>query len=107
MKAKGKNNKDLMTELDYYSRPFITVNTNGLDSIELYRTVSQFELSDYELGEEPIDQENDLPFRLDHYKKRSQSKPPVRAEMFVVPQIVKPYEVKSVGLLLSFPIFSR
>jgi len=106
MKAKSKDNKELMTDLDFYSRPYITVNTNGLDSIELYRTVTQFELSDYEVGDVAEDQENDLPFRLDHYKKRAESKPPLRAEMFVVPQIVKPYEVKSIGLLLSFPIFA-
>ncbi|RME90092.1 MAG: hypothetical protein D6767_07380, partial [Candidatus Hydrogenedentota bacterium] len=106
LKAKGKTVKEIITELDKYSSPYIQVNPDGIECIELFRTVSNFELSDYEVGDEPKDQDNDLPPRLDHFKKRSMSKPPVRAEMFTAPQVVKPYELKTMGLLLSFPLFS-
>lgn len=106
LQSKNMSIKEAMTELDNYSRPYIKADIEGLESIELYRTVTQFELSDYETGDEPEDQNNDLPYRLDHYKKRSLLKPPVRAEMFEAPQIVKAYQLKSIGLLLSIPIFA-
>jgi hypothetical protein len=51
------------------------------------------------------EQVNDLPNRLDHYKKRAEIVPSISVENFEVPAICKPYEMISIGVLLGFPIF--
>ncbi len=48
---------------------------------------------------------NDLPERLDHYKKREMAVPNISVETFEVPNLCKPYEMISIGILLGLPIF--
>jgi hypothetical protein len=98
--------KKLLEKLDTFSRPYISIESSGLDSMEYYRTVSNFSLNTYEEGEDGSkEQVNDLPNRLDHYKKRAEIVPSISVENFEVPAICKPYEMISIGVLLGFPIF--
>lgn len=96
----------LLEKLDGFSRPYIYLDTSGLSSMEYYRTVSNFKLNTYEDGDEPeTGAPNDLPSRLNHYKKREKSEPVISVETFEVPNLCKPYEMISIGVLLGFPIF--
>jgi hypothetical protein len=98
--------KRLLERLDNFSRPYISVDSNGLESVEYYRTVSNFPLNTYEDGEDDSNpQENDLPERMDHYKKRAISNPNISVENFEAAAICKPYELISIGLLLGFPVY--
>jgi hypothetical protein len=98
--------KRLLEKLDHYSRPYIYLNANDLAAMEYYRTVTNFALNTYEEGEDPESAaENDLPSRLNHYKKRSQSIPNISVETFVVPNLCKPYEIISIGILLGYPLY--
>ncbi len=96
----------LLEKLDGFSRPYIYLDTSGLSSVEYYRTVSNFKLNTYEDGDEPDKgTPNDLPSRLNHYKKREKADPDISVETFEVPNLCKPYEIISIGVLLGFPIF--
>ncbi len=96
----------LLEKLDGFSRPYIYLDPSGLTSVEYYRTVSNFKLNTYEDGDEPDRGEpNDLPSRLNHYKKRETADPDISVETFEVPNLCKPYEIISIGVLLGFPIF--
>ncbi|MCC5816698.1 MAG: hypothetical protein JJT78_18255 [Leptospira sp.] len=98
--------KKLLERLDNFSRPYISVDSNGLDSVEYYRTVSNFQLNTHEEGEDALlAQENDLPARMDHYKKRAITVPNISVENFEAPSICKPYELISIGILLGFPVY--
>jgi hypothetical protein len=96
----------LLEKLDGFSRPYIYLDNSGLSSIEYYRTVTTFKLNTYEDGDEPDKgAPNDLPSRLNHYKKREIAEPNISVETFEVPNLCKPYEMISIGVLLGFPIF--
>jgi len=96
----------LLEKLDGFSRPYIYLDTTGLSSVEYYRTVANFKLNTYEDGDEPDKgAPNDLPSRLNHYKKRENADPNISVENFEVPNLCKPYEMISIGVLLGFPIF--
>jgi hypothetical protein len=98
--------KKLFDKLDTYSRPYIKIDPNGTDSMEYYRTVTNFPLNTYEEGDDSeVPQANDLPTRMDHYVKRSQSVPDISVETFEAPTVCKPYEMISIGILLGFPVF--
>lgn len=98
--------KKLLEKLDTFSRPYISVEASGLDSMEYYRTVTNFALNTYEDGDDETKaQENDLPTRLDHYKKRSSIVPAISVENFESTSICKPYEMISIGILLGVPIY--
>ncbi len=103
---KGIPAKKLFEKLDGYSRPYIYTDTNGLSSMEYYRVVTNFQLDTYEAGDD-IDagKANNLPSRMDHYKKRESAEPNISVETFEVPNLCKPYEMISIGILLGFPIF--
>jgi len=74
--------------------------------MEYYRTVSDFKLNIYDEGDEPdAAAPNDLPARLNHYKKREKAEPHISVETFEAPNLCKPYEIISIGVLLGFPIF--
>ncbi len=96
----------LLEKLDSYSRPYIFLDANGLNSMEYYRNVSNFPINTYEDGDEVTEGAgNDLPSRMDHYRKRESAVPNISVETFEVPNLVKPYEIISIGMLLGFPIF--
>lgn len=96
----------LLEKLDGFSRPYIYLDTSGLSSVEYYRTVSNFKINTYEDGDDPDSGEpNDLPSRLNHYRKRENADPNISVENFEVPNLCKPYEMISIGMLLGFPIF--
>jgi len=96
----------LLEKLDTYSRPYIYADCSGLNAMEYYRTVTNFQLDTYEEGDEPgTAKSNDLPERMNHYKKREIAHPPVSVETFQVPNLCKPYEMISMGILLGFPIY--
>ncbi len=95
----------LLEKLDSYSRPYIFIDPSGLNSMEYYRVVTNFELNTYEEGDDPSDTKNDLPSRLNHYKKRESAVPNISVETFEVPNLCKPYEMISIGLMLGYPIF--
>ncbi|WCL48369.1 tubulin-like doman-containing protein [Leptospira sp. GIMC2001] len=98
--------KRLLERLDNFSRPYISVDSTGLESVEYYRTVSNFPLNTYEEGDDiNFVQENDLPARMDHYKKRAESSPNISVENFEAPSVCKPYEMISLGILLGFPVY--
>ncbi len=98
--------RKLLEKLDTFSRPYIYLDGTGLQSMEYYRTITNFKLNTYEVGEDPEKNEpNDLPSRMDHYKKREAAQPNVSVETFEVPNLCKPYEMISIGVLLGFPIF--
>lgn len=98
--------KKLFEKLDMYSRPYIKIDANGTDSMEYYRTVTNFPLNTYEEGESADGaQANDLPTRMDHYTKRSNSIPDISVETFEAPTVCKPYEMISIGIMLGYPIF--
>jgi hypothetical protein len=96
----------LLEKLDGFSRPYIYLDNSGLSSVEYFRTVTNFPLNTYEDGDEPDKgTPNDLPPRLNHYKKRENADPDISVETFEVPNLCKPYEMISIGVLLGFPIF--
>ncbi len=96
----------LLEKLDSYSRPYIFLDANGLQSMEYYRTITNFGLNSYEDGDDPNSGNgNDLPSRMDHYKKRESAVPNISVETFEVPNMCKPYEMISIGMLLGFPIY--
>ncbi|MBR30575.1 MAG: hypothetical protein CMN77_04630 [Spirochaetaceae bacterium] len=98
--------KSLLTKLDTYSRPYTSANFNGLRSMEYFRAVTQFPLNVFEEGDSaPERAQNDLPPRMDHYTKRSTVSPNISVECFEVPNLVKPYEIISMGIVLGFPLF--
>ncbi len=98
--------KKLFDKLDVYSRPYIKFDPTGTDAMEYYRTVTNFPLNTYEEGDDPgVAQANDLPSRMDHYKKRSQSSPDISVETFEAPSVCKPYEMLTIGIMLGYPIF--
>lgn len=98
--------RKLLEKLDTFSRPYIYLDAMGLQSMEYYRTITNFKLNTYEVGDDPDKNEpNDLPSRMDHYKKREVAQPNVSVETFEVPNLCKPYEMISIGVLLGFPIF--
>ena len=98
--------RKLLEKLDTFSRPYIYIEPTGLESMEYYRTVTNFRLSTYEEGDDPsTSTPNDLPARLDHYKKRESAQPNISVETFEVPNLCKPYEIISMGVLLGYPIF--
>lgn len=98
--------KKLLEKLDTYSRPYVKIDAFGTDSMEYYRTVTNFPLNTYEEGDDPgVDQTNDLPSRMDHYLKRSKVEPDISVETFEAPTICKPYEMISIGILLGYPIY--
>jgi len=95
----------LLEKLDSYSRPYIYIDPTGLNSMEYYRVISNFELNTYEEGDDPEIAKNDLPTRLNHYRKRETAAPNISVETFEVPNLCKPYEMISIGLVLGYPIF--
>jgi len=96
----------LLEKLDGFSRPYIYLDTSGLNAMEYYRTVTNFKLNTYEDGDEADKgASNDLPQRLNHYKKREIAEPDISVENFEVPNLCKSYEMISIGVLLGFPIF--
>ena len=98
--------KKLLEKLDGYSRPYIYIDPTGLESMEYYRTVTNFPIDTYEGGDDPGEGAvNDLPERMDHYKKRELAQPNISVETFEVPNLCKPYEIISIGILLGYPIF--
>ncbi len=98
--------RKLLEKLDTFSRPYIYADTTGLNGMEYYRTVTNFKLDTYEEGDDPDKSSpNDLPSRMDHYKKRESAMPNISVETFEVPNLCKPYEMISIGILLGFPIF--
>ncbi len=98
--------RKLLEKLDTYSRPYIYADTTGISGMEYYRTVTNFKLNTYETGDDPEKSEpNDLPDRMDHYKKRESALPNISIETFEVPNLCKPYEIISMGILLGIPIF--
>ena len=98
--------RKLLEKLDHFSRPYLNVDATGLQSVEYYRTITNFKLNTHEEGDDPDSgYENDLPPRLDHYKKRDSALPQISVETFEVPNFCKPYEMISIGILLGFPIF--
>ncbi len=98
--------RKLLEKLDAFSRPYIYIDATGLQSMEYYRTVTNFKLNTYEVGDDPSKNEpNDLPSRMDHYKKREAAQPNISVETFEVPNLCKPYEMISIGVVLGFPIF--
>jgi hypothetical protein len=98
--------RKLLEKLDTFSRPYIYLDAMGLQSMEYYRTITNFKLNTYEEGEDPDKAgTNDLPSRMDHYKKREAALPNISVETFEVPNLCKSYEMISIGVLLGFPIF--
>ncbi len=98
--------RKLLEKLDTYSRPYIYADTTGCSSMEYYRTITNFKLDTYEEGDDPqTSAPNDLPSRMDHYRKRERAIPNISVETFEVPNLCKPYEMISIGILLGFPIF--
>ena len=98
--------RKLLEKLDTYSRPYIYVDGTGLNAMEYYRTITNFQLDTYEVGDDPDKSSpNNLPSRMDHYKKRESAIPNISVETFEVPNLCKPYEIISIGILLGFPIF--
>jgi len=98
--------RKLLEKLDTYSRPYIYVDATGLNAMEYYRTITNFSLDTYEEGDDPgKSAPNDLPSRMDHYKEREAAIPNISVETFEVPNLCKPYEMISIGILLGFPIF--
>ena len=96
----------LLEKLDTYSRPYIYADATGLNAMEYYRTVTNFKLNTYEEGEETSGAgANDLPARMNHYKKRQSAIPNISVETFEAPNLCKPYEMISIGIFLGFPIF--
>lgn len=95
----------LLEKLDTYSRPYIYLDATGMSSMEYYRVITNFELNTYEEGDEPANARNDLPLRLNHYRKRETAVPNISVETFEVPNLCKPYEMISIGVLLGYPIF--
>jgi len=95
----------LLEKLDSYSRPYINIEPSGLSAMEYYRVISNFELDTYEEGDDPAGVKNDLPERLNHYRKRETALPNISVETFQVPNLCKPYEMISIGMLLGYPIF--
>ena len=74
--------------------------------MEYFRAVTQFPLNVFEEGDQAPEQaRNDLPPRMDHYAKRSVATPNISVECFEVPNLVKPYEIISMGIVLGFPLF--
>ena len=98
--------KKILERLDRFSRPYVTADLQGLKSMEYFRTISQFEINVFEEGDEaPAKSTNDLPARMDHYTKRAKARPNISVETFVVPNLAKPYEIISTGIVLGFPLF--
>jgi len=98
--------RKLLEKLDNFSRPYIYADTTGIQGMEYYRTITNFKLNTYEDGDDPNSGDgNDLPSRLDHYRKREEAVPNISVETFEVPNLCKPYEMISIGILLGFPIF--
>ena len=98
--------KKILERLDTFSRPYTTANMRGLTAMEYFRTITQFELNVFEEGDvAPAQNNNDLPTRMDHYVKRQDAEPNVSVETFVVPNLCKPYEMISIGIVLGFPLF--
>jgi hypothetical protein len=97
--------RKLLEKLDTFSRPYIYVDSSGLNAMEYYRTVTNFELNTYEEGNDPDSVQNDLPERMNHYRKRESALPNISVETFLVPNLCEPYEIISIGILLGFPIF--
>ncbi|NLV66224.1 MAG: hypothetical protein GXY14_00980 [Spirochaetes bacterium] len=95
----------LLERLDSFSRPYIFIDPAGLNSMEYYRVITNFELNNYEEGDDPAATSNDLPPRLNHYRKRESAIPNISVETFEVPNLCKPYEMISIGILLGYPIF--
>jgi len=96
----------LLEKLDTFSRPYIYIDPTGTNGMEYYRTITNFKLDTYETGDDPSKSEgNDLPERMNHYKKRETAQPNISVETFEVPNLCKPYEMISIGILLGFPIF--
>ncbi len=96
----------LLERLDTYSRPYIYADATGLSSMEYYRTVTNFKLDTYEEGDDPATAGgNDLPERMNHYKKRESAVPNISVETFEAPNLCKPYEMISMGIFLGFPIY--
>ena len=85
----------LLEKLDSFSRPYINVDPTELSGMEYYRTVTNFKLDTYETGDDPAVTNNDLPARLNHYKKRESAMPNISVETFEVPNLCKPYEIIS------------
>ena len=98
--------KRVLERLDTFSRPYTTADLRGLKSMEYLRTVTQFPLNVFEEGDAaPESAANDLPRRMDHYAKRQAAEPNISVETFQVPNLCKPYEIISVGIVLGFPLF--
>ncbi len=98
--------RKLLEKLDSFSRPYIYLEPGGLESMEYFRTVTNFSLNTYEEGDDVNSQQlNDLPERMNHYKKREMAVPNISVETFEVPNLCKPYEMISIGILLGYPIF--
>jgi len=97
--------KKLFEKLDTFSRPYIYLEPGGIKSMEYFRTITNFSLNTYEEGDEASFQKNDLPERMDHYRKRESAEPNISVETFEVPNLCKPYEMISIGILLGYPIF--
>lgn len=98
--------KKILERLDRFSRPYTTADLRGLKSMEYFRTISQFEIDTFEEGDEPPKvAPNDLPGRMDHYVKRQNAEPNISVETFVVPNLAKPYEMLSIGIVLGFPLY--
>ena len=98
--------RKLLEKLDTYSRPYIYADTTGIQGMEYYRTITNFKMNTYEVGDDPKEsQGNDLPSRMDHYRKRESAMPNISVECFEVPNLCKPYEMISFGILLGYPIF--
>lgn len=98
--------KKILTRLDNYSQPYITADLRGMKSMEYYRTITDFELNVFEEGDiAPDNNKNDLPPRMDHYRKRETMQPNISVETFMIPNLCKPYEMISIGLVLGFPIY--
>ena len=98
--------KKILTRLDGFSRPYTTANLGDLKSMEYFRTITQFPLNTFEEGDvAPANNPNDLPARMDHYTRREAANPDISVETFVVPNLCKPYEMISIGIVLGFPLF--
>jgi len=96
----------LLEKLDKLSRPYICLDTAGLRSMEYYMAIADFKLNTYDDGDEPdSDAPNDLPPRLNHYKKRENAEPDINVKAFEVPGLCRPYEMTSIGVISGFPVF--
>jgi len=96
----------ILNKMDNISRPYICIDPPGSDTREYYMTAADFRINNDDVGDKALNRTtNDLPFRLNHGKKRESAEPVVHVKTFESPGICKPYEMFSVGILTRFPLF--